>query len=97
MYVKLSQGGFALMTSVMLIHEHGWEVLAKLGYAQYEISNCFAQGECRHNLNTWQMYEWLGCGPSAASQYGGQRYQRPANLDQWLAGMDSKTLPREGG
>ncbi len=34
------------------------------------------------------MGEWLGCGPSAASQFGGERYQRPANLDQWATAME---------
>ena len=33
------------------------------------------------------MQEWIGCGPSAASQYAGERYQRPANLDAWIEGM----------
>jgi oxygen-independent coproporphyrinogen-3 oxidase len=29
------------------------------------------------------MGEWLGLGPSAASQLGGRRFQRPANLSSW--------------
>jgi oxygen-independent coproporphyrinogen-3 oxidase len=41
------------------------------------------------------MHEWMGCGPSAASQYAGQRYQRPANLEQWLTGMESGAPLRE--
>ena len=69
---------------------HGWELLDALGYAQYEISNfCQPGAECRHNVNTWRMTEWIGCGPSAASQYAGQRYQRPANLEQWAAAMEA--------
>jgi len=36
------------------------------------------------------MAEWIGCGPSAASQYRGERYQRPSNLDEWAAGMESR-------
>ena len=63
----------------------GWRALAELGYAQYEISN-FARpgGQCQHNIDTWRMYEWIGCGPSAASQYQGVRFQRAANLNVWL-------------
>jgi oxygen-independent coproporphyrinogen-3 oxidase len=97
LYVKLSQGKVRIDDERdAQFYERGWELLAELGYAQYEISN-FAQpgGACRHNLNTWRMHEWIGCGPSAASQYEGQRYQRPASLDQWLVGMESGVPPRE--
>lgn len=97
LYVKLSQGKVRIDDERdAQFYERGWELLAELGYEQYEISN-FARtgGACQHNLNTWRMHEWVGCGPSAASQYGGQRYQRPANLDAWLAGMESGVPPRE--
>ncbi len=97
LYVKLSQGKVRIDDERdAQFYERGWELLAELGYEQYEISN-FAKpgGECQHNLNTWRMHEWMGCGPSAASQYAGQRYQRPANLEQWLAGMESGAPPRE--
>ena len=30
------------------------------------------------------MEEWIGVGPSAASQYGGIRYSNAADLDTWL-------------
>jgi oxygen-independent coproporphyrinogen-3 oxidase len=86
LYVRLAKG--ALQIDPEREHEFyvaGWRALAELGYAQYEISN-FARpgGQCQHNIDTWRMQEWIGCGPSAASQYQGWRYQRPANLDAWL-------------
>ncbi len=96
LYVKLSQGKVSIDEEKELrFYERGWELLDELGYAQYEISN-FAKmdAECRHNMNTWRMHEWLGCGPSAASQYRGERYQRPANLDEWCAGMESEVFPK---
>ena len=65
-------------------------MLAELGYAQYEISNFSRQGsECLHNINTWRMAEWLGLGPSAASQFKGERYRNSANLNKWLDGVKS--------
>jgi oxygen-independent coproporphyrinogen-3 oxidase len=90
LYVKLSEGAIQLDEERELrFYERGWELLAELGYAQYEISNfCQPGAECRHNVNTWQMTEWIGCGPSAASQYVGERYQRPANLAQWAEAME---------
>lgn len=91
LYIKLSQGKLKIDEARELqFYERGWELLAELGYAQYEISN-FARSAaaCEHNVNTWRMHEWIGCGPSAASQYRGQRYQRPANLNEWAAAMEA--------
>ena len=91
LYAKLSQGKLRIDEERELeFYERGWDLVETLGYAQYEISN-FAKpgGQCVHNLNTWQMMEWIGCGPSAASQYEGERYQRPANLDEWCVSMES--------
>jgi len=89
LYVKLSQGKVCIDEAREVdFYLAGWDLLAELGFAQYEISNFARPGmECVHNLNTWRMQEWIGCGPSAASQFAGERYQRPANLDQWAAGI----------
>ncbi len=96
LYVKLSQGKVSIDEERELqFYERGWELLAELGYQQYEVSNFARPGaECRHNINTWRMQEWIGCGPSAASQYQGERYQRPANLDAWAAAMESGQPPK---
>lgn len=96
LYLKLSQGKVSIDEEKELrFYERGWELLAELGYAQYEVSNFARPGsDCIHNTNTWRMHEWIGCGPSAASQYGGERYQRPANLDTWCTAMESGDSPK---
>jgi oxygen-independent coproporphyrinogen-3 oxidase len=96
LYVKLSQGKVSIDEEKELrFYERGWELLAELGYQQYEISNFAKPGaECLHNQNTWRMQEWLGCGPSAASQFSGERYQRPANLDEWCHGLEAGIPPK---
>lgn len=96
LYVKLSAGKVTVDEERELqFYQRGWELLAELGYAQYEISNFAKSGaECIHNVNTWRMTEWLGCGPSAASQYGGERYQRPSNLDEWATSIESGQPPK---
>lgn len=96
LYVKLSQGKVRIDEDKELrFYERGWSLLAELGYAQYEVSNFARDGAiCRHNLHTWRMEEWIGCGPSAASQYRGERFQRPANLDAWASGMEAGDSPR---
>src|SRR4051812_5446923 len=75
LWVKLSQGRVKLdLEHEARLYEATWAQLAEAGYAQYEVSN-FARPDhrCRHNLNTWRMHEWIGLGPSAASQHAGSR------------------------
>lgn len=70
------------------LYEATWARLAEAGYAQYEISNFSRPGHtCRHNLNTWQMHEWIGLGPSAASQHAGARGGNSADLARWQADL----------
>jgi oxygen-independent coproporphyrinogen III oxidase len=66
------------------LYERTWERLGAAGYAQYEISNFARPGHaCLHNLNTWRMGEWVGLGPSAASQHQGRRGSNIADLEEW--------------
>ena len=48
------------------IQEQGWELLAKAGFHQYEIS-AYARDErqARHNLNYWQFGDYIGIGAGA--------------------------------
>lgn len=86
LYVKLSKGQVVRDEESEIAFYHlAWDFLAEAGFEQYEISNYAAPGhECLHNLNTWNMREWVGLGPVAASQYGGRRSQNTANLSLWL-------------
>lgn len=87
LFVKLSQGKVKRDTEKEArFYEAAWAGLAAAGYQQYEISNFARPGHaCRHNLNTWRMHEWVGLGPSAASQHDGWRGANVADLEQWLA------------
>ena len=67
-----------------------WHFLQNNGYEHYEVSNFAKPGfQCLHNLNTWRMQEWIGLGPSAASQYNMQRFQNPSNLSNWINGISN--------
>ncbi len=73
-----------------------WEKLGHAGYEQYEISNFSRKGyACQHNLDTWSMAQWIGIGPSAASQYQGLRYQNPASIETWLKVLKKENPIRE--
>ncbi len=85
LWVKLSQGKVKLDTErEARLYEETWARLADLGYGQYEVSNFARPGHvCRHNLNTWHMHEWIGLGPSAASQHAGGRGANVSDLAKW--------------
>ncbi|MCW5548734.1 MAG: radical SAM family heme chaperone HemW [Opitutaceae bacterium] len=85
LWVKLAQGRVKLDPEhEARLYETTWATLAAAGYEQYEVSNFARPGHaCRHNLNTWRMHEWVGLGPSAASQHGGWRGANVADLAQW--------------
>ncbi len=89
LWVKLSQGRVKLDPEhEARLYEQNWAQLAAAGYEQYEVSNFARPGHaCRHNLNTWAMNEWVGLGPSAASQHDGWRGGNIADLDRWQANL----------
>lgn len=76
--------------------EIAMDELPALGFKQYEISN-YARpgGECLHNLSTWNMAQWVGIGPSAASQFGGFRYRNSPNFSKWKSCVESGKFARE--
>lgn len=72
--------------------------LGELGYRHYEISNFAKPGyESRHNLAYWQLGEYLGFGPSAASCMEGRRFRLPGDLDRFLAAEDPWALSIDEG
>ncbi len=91
LWIKLSQGRVKLdPEQEARLYESTWAQLAAAGYAQYEVSNFARPGHaCRHNLGTWGMEEWVGLGPSAASQQGAWRGANIADLAQWRAQVDA--------
>lgn len=89
LWVKLSQGRVKLdIEHEARLYEATWAQLAAAGFAQYEVSNFARPGHaCQHNLNTWRMHEWVGLGPSAASQHAGWRGANISDLEQWRANI----------
>ncbi|HND61071.1 MAG TPA: radical SAM family heme chaperone HemW [Opitutaceae bacterium] len=97
MWIKLSQGRVKLDPEhEARLYESTWAQLEAAGYAQYEVSNFARPGhECRHNLGTWRMGEWVGLGPAAASQFGGWRGANIADLAQWREKVDRGERAKE--
>ncbi|MBP7140975.1 MAG: radical SAM family heme chaperone HemW [Opitutaceae bacterium] len=90
LWVKLSQGKVKRSEQREAdLYLATWERLGAAGFGQYEVSNFARPGHaCLHNLNTWQMHEWVGLGPSAASQHRGIRGTNIADLHQWRQRLD---------
>jgi oxygen-independent coproporphyrinogen III oxidase len=91
LWIKLSQGRVKLDSEhEARLYEATWSRLASAGYDQYEVANFARPGhQCRHNLNTWHMHEWVGLGPSAASQHAGWRGANVADLAKWQTLVDA--------
>ena len=64
------------------------EILKSCGYRQYEISNFCRKGNVsRHNLKYWNGGAYLGFGPDASSDFGGQRFACVRSLKQYIDGI----------
>ncbi len=62
--------------------------LEETGFRQYEISNFARPGfESRHNLKYWLGGEYLGFGPSAASDFAGKRFTAKASITDYIEGV----------
>ncbi len=61
------------------------EYLEEKGFRQYEISNFSKKGyECLHNLNYWNMGEFLGLGLGASSFLKNVYYKNPFSLKKYV-------------
>ena len=75
-----------------------YQALGQAGFSHYEVSNAALPGyESRHNCAYWQLREYLGFGPGAASFFGGRRFRFPDSLAAFLSGADPWSLPVQEG
>ncbi len=67
------------------------QILAENGYRHYEISNFCKKGfESRHNLKYWLGGEYIGFGPTAASDFAGKRYTIMRDLQGYIDAIAKK-------
>ena len=70
------------------------DYLAQQGYQQYEVSNFARPGrESRHNLKYWVLGEYLGFGPGAHSDFGGERFAWSRDLTAYIRGVQAGGPP----
>jgi oxygen-independent coproporphyrinogen-3 oxidase len=87
------------------MQEQGQALLARHGYAQYEVSAYAREGRrCRHNLNYWQFGDYLGIGAGAHGKrsFGGAimrraRHRHPRTFIERAGGpgaiQEQRTVP----
>lgn len=81
------------------MYELATDLLEQEGFEQYEISNWARPGyACKHNLQYWYNYDYLGFGPGAHGFAGGVRYAvmlKPADYIRAVeSGSGSLEYPR---
>ena len=67
------------------MYDYTYEFLKENGYSRYEVSNFAKKGfECKHNLHTWQMHEYLGFGAGAHGYINNTRYSNYAEIEKYI-------------
>ncbi len=67
------------------------DILRDYGYEHYEISNFAKKGfASKHNLKYWTGGEYLGFGPTAASDFAGKRFTILRDLHGYIQGIAKK-------
>ncbi|MGN0961091.1 MAG: radical SAM family heme chaperone HemW [Christensenellales bacterium] len=70
---------------VLGMYNYANKVLSEFGYNRYEVSNFAKENyECRHNLNTWKMGEYLGFGVGAHSYFNSKRYSNVSSIEEYI-------------
>ena len=94
MHRALERGDFAELSEEENIEQFQL-LIAKLkeaGYRHYEISNFAQPGrESRHNGSYWNDTPYIGCGAAAHSYNGTSRQWNIADIQEYIAGIESGT------
>lgn len=68
------------------MYAFAYKFLTKLGFNRYEVSNFAIKGyECKHNINCWNLHQYLGFGVSAHSYFKNIRYSNATTIEDYIA------------
>lgn len=72
----------------LAMYDYVHKFLTKSGLYRYEVSNFARPGkECRHNLNCWDMKDYMGFGAGAHSFFNGVRYSNFDHIPEYIQGV----------
>lgn len=78
------------------MYEYAQKYLREKGYTRYEVSNFSKKNyECKHNLHTWQMHEYLGFGAGAHGFIDNVRYSNLEDIEEYISKINNKEKPVE--
>lgn len=78
------------------MYDFALKYLREQGFERYEVSNfCKPDYECKHNLHTWKMHEYLGFGAGAHSYLMGERYCNVSSIEEYIDITKSGKKPIE--
>ena len=76
------------------MYNYVFSFLNKKGFKRYEVSNfSLPDYESKHNLNYWQMGEYLACGLAGHSYMNNTRIANTENLDDYLQKISEGKIP----
>lgn len=78
------------------MYNYADKYLSENGFHKYEVSNFAKENyECKHNLNTWKMHEYIGFGVGAHSYFDGKRYSNVGTIEEYVKLVSSGKSPVE--
>lgn len=79
---------------VLGMYNYTYKFLKECGYERYEVSNFATAGhECKHNLHTWQMHEYIGIGAGAHGFIDGKRYSNVEKIEDYIDAVSTNKKP----
>ena len=76
------------------MYEYADELLQKVGYINYEISNWALPGHhSRHNLTYWQNLPYIGMGAGAYSSFAGKRFSNVRDPFEYVKILKTQHIP----
>lgn len=76
------------------MYNYVFEFLRKNGFNRYEVSNfALPDYESRHNLNYWQMGEYLAFGLAGHSYMNNTRFANTEKLEEYIETIEDEKLP----
>lgn len=76
------------------MYNYANKFLKEKGFNRYEVSNFAKQDyECKHNLNTWKMCEYIGLGAGAHGFINEERYGNIESIEEYISKINDNLKP----